>query len=295
MALAMRVLVTGSTGYVGRTVAARLCADGHTVIGLSRRDVSAATSDHVAIDIGDPEVVERLSRAVQPCNAIVHAAAALDTASNARSVAFVNCWGSQALLSIARSWAVDRFIYISSIGVIGTPVHLPIKEDHPTDPLYVYHASKLFGEYLVNIAASDGVRGVSLRITSPIGPAMPEGRILSVFVERALRGQELVLLGRGTRCQNYVDVRDIADAVARCLDRGPSGVLNVAGARTISNCELAATCVESLGSSSEIRFEGEDPAEGLIWDVSYERAQAAIGYSPRYAIADSIRSIAADR
>ena len=290
----MRVLVTGSSGHVGGAIAARLRTDGHTVIGVSRHRGSAAVSDHVEIDISDPDAVGRLSKAVEPCTAIVHAAASLSHDPDAPSVSLTNCWGSQAMLAVGRAWGVESFVYLSSIGVIGLPVELPITEDHPVAPRSAYHASKRFGEHLVQIAQSDGMSAVSLRLTAPVGAGMPRGRILSVFVERARRGEALVVLGQGTRQQNYVDVRDIATAVVQCLDARATGILNIGGPSSVSNVELAQTCIEVLNSSSEVQFSGLDSEEGATWDVSTSRAASSIGYSPRYRVADAILSIGSE-
>lgn len=134
----MRVLVTGSSGHVGGAIAARLRSDGHTVIGVSRHRGSTAVNDHIEIDISDPDVVGRLSTAVEPCGAIVHAAATLSHDPDASAVSLTNCWGSQAMLAVGRAWGVENFVYLSSIGVIGLPVELPITEDHPVAPRSTY-------------------------------------------------------------------------------------------------------------------------------------------------------------
>ena len=115
---------------------------------------------------------------------------------------------------------------------------------------------------------------------------------MSVFVRRALAGEPIVLLGRGTRRQNYVDVRDVAAAVVRALDSSATGVFNVAGAETVSNLELAETAVAELTSSSPITHDGTDPEEGMSWEVSIERAAAELAWRPRFSAADSIRAIA---
>ncbi len=195
------------------------------------------------------------------------------------------------MLAIGRAWGVESFVYLSSIGVIGQPVEAPITEDHPVAPRSAYHASKRFGEHLMQIAQLGGMGTVSLRLTAPVGAGMPPGRILSVFVDRARRGEALVVLGRGTRRQNYVDVRDVAAAVAQCLECSPTGILNIGGSSSVSNVELARTCVEVLRSSSEIQFSGEDSEEGARWDVSTSAAASSIGYSARYGIEDTILSI----
>jgi nucleoside-diphosphate-sugar epimerase len=143
------------------------------------------------------------------------------------------------------------------------------------------------------MAEDDGCRAVSLRLTSPSGPGTPESRILAVFVRRAVADDPLRILGRGTRKQNYLDVRDVALAVEACLTKHASGIYNIAAANTISNCELAKLCIDELGSSAGIEFVGEpDPEEGVEWDVSASKAYRDLGYRPRFTIRDSIQAIA---
>lgn len=143
--------------------------------------------------------------------------------------------------------------------------------------------------YLANLS---GCRAASLRLTSPAGPGTPEKRILSVFVRRALSNQTLEVPGRGTRKQNYVDVRDVAAAVGACLAKRASGLYNIASAESISNYDLALTCVDQLSSHSKVTFsETPDPEEGVSWDVSIAKARRDLCYQPQFTIDDSIRAI----
>jgi len=289
----VRVLVTGASGHVGGAVVARLANDGHEVVALSRRPPSAGGAAEVVLaDIASPSVLERLA-GQPPCEAIVHAAAALGATPWDPEIVPVNCAGLQRVLWLADRWACARFVFTSSIQVIGRPRVLPVDEDHPLDPLTAYHASKLFGERLVALAAGRGVTATSLRLTSPVGPAMADGRIFSVFVGRALAGLPLEVAGEGSRRQDYVDVRDVADAVALAVERGPGGVLNVGSGRAVSNRALAERCAELLGGRSEVRLGGAPDAEdGVSWEVSIERAAGALGYAPSRSLEDSIRGLA---
>lgn len=99
--------------------------------------------------------------------------------------------------------------------------------------------------------------------------------------------------GEGTRRQNYVDVRDIAEAALHLLTVPSEGVYHVGGAKSVSNLELAQACVSVLGSESEVSCDGkEDPQEGLAWEVSSGRATEAFGYVAAHAIEDSIEALA---
>jgi len=247
----------------------------------------------VQADITDVQALQRVGDE-RPCEAIVHAAAALSGAAHDPEIPAVNCLGTQRVLWLAEHWRCRRFVFTSSIQVVGRPRVLPIDEEHPLDPQTEYHASKLFGERLVALAAGRGIMATSLRLTSPVGPGMPGGRIFSVFVQRALAGLPLEVAGSGSRRQDYVDVRDVADAVALAIDRGASGLLNVGSGRAVSNRELAERCAERLGGGSPVQLSGEpDAEEGVSWEVAIDRASTVLGYAPSRSLEDSIRDVAA--
>jgi len=289
----VRVLVTGSTGLVGRACTHHLAAAGHDVVGVSRSlGTDPWLAGEEAQDIGADDAAAAIAARVPRCDAIVHAAASRATADGAVEIARDNCVGTQQLLALATGWSVDAFVYVSGITVIGRPVELPITESHPTAPESAYHASKLFGEHLVSIAAAAGMHACSLRLAAPVGAGMPDTRILSTFVRDALAGRALQVAGRGGRRQNYVDVRDAASAFEAAIIRRASGVVNVAGSRSISNLELAELCVELLESDSAIEMSGEDRAEGFTWDVSIEKAAGTLGWAPSLSLEDSVRAVA---
>lgn len=289
----MKVLLTGATGQIGRAIAARLSRNGHVLIGISRGlSPVEGLSEHVQTCLGEGNAAKYITRKVLECEAIIHAAASLSHDLCDPSISLVNCLGTQQVIELAKIWGSSQLVYVSSLPVIGRPQYHPITEEHPVQPPTAYHASKLYGEHLMYVANFGGCRAVSLRLTSPAGPRTPDKRILSTFVRRALSNQPLEVLGRGTRKQNYVDVRDVAAAVEACITRRASGLYNIAAAESISNYSLAVTCVDELSSHSSVTFaEAPDPEEGVSWDVSIARARRDLCYQPQFTIRDSIRAI----
>lgn len=291
----MNVLVTGATGHVGGAIVQGLTAADHRVVGLGRRAAPTrpAQVEQLSLDIGADDFPERLAESVEPCDAIVHCAAAINTPADAVETSRTNCTGTHNLIEVARRWKTRRFVFISGVAVLGLPDGEPFDEQRCPRPLTPYLASKLYGEHLIRSADVEGLSGVSLRLTSPVGPGLTQKRIFSLFVERALSGATLTIHGKGTRIQNYVDVRDVARIVETCLSNHAPGVFNVAADEAVSNVRLAHRCVKVLGSSSSIEFSGRaDADDGLEWDVPNDRAKRTFGFSPKHTIEDSIVALA---
>jgi len=285
----MRILITGASGHVGGAIASHLIDCGHEVIGVGRRTL---VHPYLQADLSDAAFLATVTAAVPVCDAIVHAAAAISHDNSDPAITLTNCLGTQQVVALAKQWQVQSLVYLSSVPIIGRPIQHPITEEHPLAPPTAYHASKLFGEHLVQLS---GLNGAILRLTSPVGPGLAAGRIFSVFVQRSLAGEPIQLAGQGTRQQNYVDVRDIARAVEACVREQVSGVYNIAGARAISNYDLAVACRDTLGSKSKIGFSGKpDAEEGVVWDVSVAKAAMVYGYVPQFSVEDSIRAVAAE-
>jgi nucleoside-diphosphate-sugar epimerase len=285
-----RILLTGASGQIGRAIAAHLVAEGFVVFGVSRHGSAVSgLTEHLQLDISKPDFVDRAVQGMGRCDAIVHAAASLSKDAFDPDLARTNCLGTQQVTALARAWAVTRLAYVSSVPVIGKPLQHPIAETHPASPATAYHATKLFGEELVRLAARPGLVTCSLRIASPIGPGTPADRIAAAFARRARAGERIELLGRGGRRQNYIDVRDVARAVGLWLSRPAPGVFIIPG-WTISNRDLAETCVRLFGSPAAVIYaDRPDPEETDAWDLCGDRAEAAFGYRPSYTLDDSLR------
>ena len=292
----MKIVLTGSTGFIGAALNTRLRDAGHEVFGLHATPNAGPTTDdptdHI-VDISDWTSVSGFATAIGSCDAIIHSAASLDMTLTAPSVPAVNCTGTQNAIRLRQETGAPRFLFMSSLPVIGHPIDLPITETHPTSPETAYHASKLFGEQLVRLDGEQNVKiaSASLRLTAPIGPGMPNNRLLTVLIDRALKNEPIELLGKGGRRQNYIDVRDIVAATETLLAGRDAGVYNIAAPRTISNVELAQLCIDQCNSNSSIVFKGEDSQEDMDWNVSTQKALRDFGFTANIGIEASIDAL----
>lgn len=241
-------------------------------------------------DLAEEGVVDRVTEAVKECEAVVHLAANLSMAPDEK-VLRDNCDGTLHMVQIANRLHVRTFLYLSSVPVIGKPVHTPIREDHPVSPRTLYHMSKLMGEFIVKELCNQEMNRLILRIASPVGVGMSRKNYLSFLLDRFLREEPVELYGAGKRIQNYLDVRDIAEALRCALKKSVSDTMVLSGT-SISNRDLAILCKKMTGSSSEIiRGKHPDPEENDQWILDAGRARNILGFLPQYSLEETIRWI----
>ena len=110
---------------------------------------------------------------------------------------------------------------------------------------------------------------------------------------KALSGEDITIYGQGTRKQTYIHVKDIAQAIYRCIVSQAQGVYNLASYNLISNLDLAKKCISLLHSTSQIVYDGNtDPMEGLCWDVSIEKLKRDTNFEPEVTIDEAIFDLA---
>ncbi len=293
----MRVLVTGSNGFIGHHVCRWLRQKGCYVVGVGRHQEPLAECDeYVSCDLFTEKVGQLLDNLkVDTVDAVVHLAADMRHEPFTVSVVSNNCVGTQRLLELCEEKKVPVFVQLSSLPVIGSPVQHPVTEDHPLKPPTVYHVTKHTQEMLANYASyTFGLRTVSFRICSPVGEGVNPKTIFPVFVRKAVNNEDITLYGKGSRQQTYIHVDDISQAIYKAiLSEKAQGVYNLASYNLISNYDLAQKCVELTDSSSKVVFTGnEDPLDGLVWDVSIEKAKRDMGFEPEVSIDYAIRELA---
>ena len=290
----MKVLITGSNGFIGSHVVRYFKEKGCYVIGLDRSEGSKNDVDeYIFCDLYTEQTSELFDGVAERDlpDAIIHLAADMRKEPYTLDVIKNNCVGAQRLLELCRDRKIKAFVQLSSQPVIGTPTACPVTEDHPLKPPTVYHCTKVMQELLANYAYyTYGVRTVSFRITAPVGPGMNPKTILPVFINKAIRGEDITLLGTGSRRQTYIHVNDIAKAIFCAIcSKDAQGVYNLASHNLISNTELAALCIQLAKSSSKIVYSGtEDPHDDYRWEISLEKITRDTGYTPEVDIKDAI-------
>lgn len=277
----MRVLVTGATGLLGRCLLRRLAERTDLEVwGLSRRgggDIPGVRS--LAGDIADPAAYASIPG---PLDACVHAAATIaapDLNGLAR-LARTNIHGTIALCSWLAASGAPRLIFCSTVSVYAPGLSGPVTEAAETRPETAYGLSKLFGEHAVRLS---GLEQATLRFASLFdgeGRARASQPLLYDWMERAARGEEIVVFGSGAERRQYLHVEDAADAVLAVLDRRVSGVFNLGPLHQTTLFEAAQAIAAAAGGRAVVRLDPSRRPVAPLHDLDISRARTELGFAP---------------
>ncbi|MCR6498218.1 NAD(P)-dependent oxidoreductase [Shinella sp. CPCC 101442] len=276
-----RVLVTGSSGLLGRHVAAALSDAGHAVTGLDMTAPPPGSGwGHVTADAGDLGVVAELAAGK---DVLVHIAAIPRPTGRAAADIFrINMSAMYAATEAARIAGIRRFVYASSFSVLGypffenplVPPYLPVDEGHPVGAQDVYAITKWLGEEMVDASVRRGVfSAISLR--------MPWIQTPETF--HAQIGPRRAQAEAARDLWAYLDARDAAAAFLAAVERPIEGHLRAFLSAADSymerpSAELAATAYPGAPLGR--------PLEGHASFIDTSRARDALGFVPRYSWRD---------
>lgn len=235
----MRILVTGGAGFIGSNIADALVAQGHEVAALD--DLSTGKEANISSDIKlyradilDNDTLTRIFDEFKP-EIISHQAAKADVRESLQKpqlYAEVNIIGSLNLLENARRVGAQKIIYAGTGGATyGEPQSLPVKEDHPVNPLDPYGASKHHVEhYLFLYHYNFGLKYTVLRYPNVYGPRQNpfgEAGVIAIFTYKMLNGETPTINGKGDKERDFCFVGDVARANVLSLENGDNQIYNI--------------------------------------------------------------------
>ncbi len=211
-----RVLVTGASGLLGRSVARLLVERGDEVTVSQRGPAGLDVGREVRGDIADPDVA---AAAVAGQDGVVHLAAKVDVTGPWSAYERTNVNGTAVLLDAARRAGCARFVYVSSPAVAHGGRALVGAGAEPADPARArgnYARSKARAELLALDAASSAMAVTAVRPHLVWGPG--DTQLIARVVERARAGR-LALVGTGAALIDTTYVDNAADAIVAAYDR----------------------------------------------------------------------------
>jgi len=235
----VRVLVTGSAGFIGFHLCRRLLAEGHEVVGVDNlvayydvalkharlaqlagpgftnhvQDVADMAGLRAVMQAGRPEVVVHLAAQAGVRYALEHP----DVYVSANMV------GSFNLLELCREMPVRHLLMASTSSVYGANTAVPFLETHGTDtPLNIYSASKRSAELMGHCYAHLWDQPITaFRFFTVYGPWGRPDMALFKFTAAALKGETIDVYNHGHMARDFTFIDDLVEAITRLIPLAP--------------------------------------------------------------------------
>ena len=305
-----RFLITGGAGFLGINLCRYLLAREHEVVSLDIADFSYPERDKISEINGDIRDRAVVDRAMDGVDFVVHAAAALPLYP-AAEIYSTDIEGTRNVIDAAWKAGVKRFIHISSTAVYGIPDHHPLHEDDPRVGVGPYGEAKVQAEDICFEYRDKGMIVPVIRPKTFVG-AERLG-VFALLYDWAKDGCGFPLLGDGQNRYQLLDVEDLCEAIHLCStleDDAVNDTFNIGAAEFTTMGADYQAVLDYAGFGKKVTPLPAEPAIALLralealdlsplykWVyetaakdsyVSIERAQAQLGFQPKYANIDAL-------
>jgi dTDP-glucose 4,6-dehydratase len=293
----MRVLVTGSAGFIGSQFVRSVL--GGTLDGLAGARVTvldklthagrfanlAAVTEHERLDfvpgdICDTALVDAVTRGHDMIVSFACERAGAELATT-------NVLGTQVLLDAALRHGVTRFLQVSTEQVYGSIGTGAWTERSPVAPTTPYAATKAGADLLAMAChRTHDLPVVVTRGAGTYGPYQHPEQLIAGFVTGLLSGRTVPLSGGG-QVRDWVHAEDHCRGVALALTRGkPGEIYHIGGAAELSNRDLAGRLLELCGAGwDRVVDVPDDKGHDTRYALADDRIRRELGYRPRIDLA----------
>jgi ornithine--oxo-acid transaminase len=243
-------LITGASGFIGGHLAEHLTQQGIPVRGMVRASSDTSQLEALGIelavaDLADPDAVARAARG---CRYIFHCAALVSDWATTAEIEQVNVGGTRNVVNASVAASVQRLVHISTTDVYGYPGDPAVNETYVSTRFRNWYAqTKLAAEAEVRRAEhAYGLDAVILRPATVYGPRSDD---VVGEIARAIRGGNMVLIGRGRAIAGLCYVRNLTDAAALAVrqEAARGHAFNVTDGLDVTWQEFTAGLAEGLG------------------------------------------------
>lgn len=298
----MRIVVTGSEGFIGKNLISLLNKTNHEIFKFARpkkRSIEEASDPKLfSLDLTDNILVRYFLNQINP-DCIIHLAGNPNVNGKITDLITNNITTTFNLLDNCKDEC--RFIYASSATVYGpynsTLFNSTLQktkiikggsiESDRLNPSSIYAATKMAGEAYIDMFNKDGlVNGVSLRFSANCGTNSTHGVVKAIIEKVESNSEYLELFGDFPGSQKPITfVLDTATAIISCIESTYCGTLNISVEDNIYIKDIANIIMNELGINKPIKWLGKDS----LWKgddqkvlLNCEKAKKEIGWEPRF-------------
>lgn len=269
----MKILVTGSAGFIGSALTLELLERGDTVIGIDNhndyydpslkqarlaRHIEHPNYTHLRIDLSNKQDIDDCFAKYQPTHVVNLAAQAGVRYSMENPLAYINSniVGFAHILECCRHHSIQHLVYASSSSVYGANTMLPFSTHHNVDhPLSLYAASKKSNELMAHSYSHlYNLPTTGLRLFTVYGPWSRPDMALCKFTKAILANEEVQVFNFGKHRRDFTYIDDVIEGIIRVLDRPASKNKDWLAEMPDPGTSRAPWRIYNLGNSSPVEL-----------------------------------------
>ncbi len=298
----MKILLTGSEGFIGSHLTEKLVKLGHkvkcTVLYNSfnnygwLENIDKKILNEIEICFGDIRDFSFVKKSAKNCEAIIHLAALIGipySYTSPKSYIDTNIVGTLNVLEAAKELNVKKLIHTSTSEVYGSAKFIPITEEHPLNGQSPYAASKIAADQIANsYHLSYGIPLITLRPFNTFGPRQSLRAIIPTIISQILNNAKIIKLGDLKPTRDFLYVSDTVSAFVSALNSNKMNgeTINIGSGSEISVKNLTQLILKAVNKSIKVKSEDvrkrPNRSEVKRLCCSNKKALKILKWKPRY-------------
>ena len=302
----MRILITGSAGFIGFHLSKVLLARGDEVVGFdnlnsyydpklkeARNEILKKQSGYTFVqgDIRDRDAVCDITKGVDRVCHLAAVAGVRYALEHPEEYIDNNIVGFFNVIDAVRRNNIPGLIYASSSSVYGGNDNLPASEEDRVDnPVSLYGENKKENEMLAHTYHHlHGIPVTGLRFFTVYGPYGRPDMALFLFTEAILKGNTMQIFGEGKMQRDFTYIDDIVAGTVAAIDKNyDEEVFNLGCGRKEELMDFVTTIEKACGKEGKKEFLGMQPGDTRASLADVSKAREMLGYEPKTKISEGI-------
>ncbi len=293
----MNVLITGSSGLIGKHLVSLLTEKNINVIGYDRSPTESKKINYT-FEQGELEDFPRLAAILKKykVDSIIHSGGIshpIVGSNSPNQVVQTNIVGTNNIFEASRLFEVSKVIYLSSGAVYGNNESCPLPEDARPTPTSVYGVSKVTGEYLAQIFTKQfGMDITTLRFPFVYGPGRSMPDPINFLIRKARDRENITMDGMEQQLE-FIYVKDAVRAIWLALNSENIGgeIFNIGAGRLTSIREVV-TNVQEMFPYVTIEEGNRDMEYDEMGPLDCSKAKEVLDFEPFYSLKNGIQEYA---
>ena len=297
----MKILVTGSSGFIGYHLCSSLLKDGFDVLGVDNmndyydvnlkinRTKQLSLNDNFkfeSIDISQKESLSKVFDTFEPVKVVNLAAQAgvrysitnPHTYMNSNLVGFLN------IIELCRHRNIEGLIYASSSSVYGGNKKMPFSElDKIDNPISLYAVTKKSNELIANAYSHlYDLNTTGLRFFTVYGPWGRPDMAMFIFTKKILAGNEIQVYNNGKMQRDFTFIDDIISGVRKAIDKNyKCEIFNLGNNKSEKLMDMIAIIERELNLSAKINFMPLQPGDVPNSYADIKKSKKMLSFNPK--------------